>query len=100
MFLIVAAARAWSGVAWAQSDAQLAVDKGRVDCHGQPPRKNAPTFDALARRHAGARGDTQALHRLADKPRDGSTFGHVDAHEKLGEADALRRVGWISEGAK
>ena len=100
MFLAVAAAQALTGVAWAQSDAQLAVDKGCLNCHGQPPRKNAPTLDALARRFAGARGDAQALRRLADKLRDGSIFGHVDAHEKLSEADALHLVGWISEGAK
>lgn len=94
------AATALCSVAWAQSDAQLAVDKGCVNCHGQPPRKNAPTFDALARRYAGARGDAQALRKLADKLRDGSIFGHVDAHEKVSETDALRLFGWISEGAK
>jgi len=83
----------------AQADAPLAVDKGCFNCHGDPPRKQAPTFAQLAADYAKFRDDPVAQARLAGKLRSGSIFGHVDAHERLTESDAQRLVAWIAAGA-
>lgn len=86
--------------AGAQADMRLAYDKGCYNCHGDPPRRKAPTFAQLAADYAPARGDAAAQARLAAKLRGGSILGHVDAHERLSEADALALVRWIADGAK
>jgi cytochrome c len=81
------------------ADAQFACDKGCYNCHGDPPKRNAPTFSQLAADYARHRDDAVAQARLADGLRAGSLFGGIDAHERLGAADALRLVRWITEGA-
>lgn len=78
---------------------QLAFDQGCYNCHGNPPKKKAPTFAQLAATYAKARDDSKALQKLADKLRDGSIFSHIDAHERLSPEVALQLVRWISEGA-
>lgn len=78
---------------------QLALDKGCYTCHGNPPRKNAPTFAELASRYAKHRGNTSAENALVEKLRQGSFLGHIDAHERLSQEDARRLVRWIIEGA-
>ena len=83
----------------AHADSQLAYDKGCFNCHGDPPRKKTPTFAQLATGYAPVRDDAAALARLAEKLRAGTIFGHIDAHERLSEADALRLVRWIADGA-
>jgi cytochrome c len=83
----------------ADASPQLASDLGCYNCHGNPPRKKAPTFAQLAADYAKARDDERALRRLADKLRDGSIFSHIDAHERLSPEVALQLVRWISEGA-
>ncbi|WP_119291881.1 c-type cytochrome [Azohydromonas sediminis] len=83
----------------AHADAQLAADKGCYNCHGTPPKKNAPTFAQLAADYAKYRGDDGAVRQLADKLRSGSIFGHIDAHERLSATDAERLVRWIVDGA-
>jgi len=83
----------------AQADMQLAFDKGCRNCHGDPPKKKAPTFAQLAADYAKVREDLAAQARLADKLRTGSIFGHIDAHERLSADDAARLVRWIAEGA-
>ncbi|MBX3638132.1 MAG: cytochrome C [Rubrivivax sp.] len=83
----------------AHADAQLAYDKGCFNCHGDPPRQKTPTFAQLAADYAKVRGDAAAQARLAEKLRAGSFFGHIGAHERLSEADALRLVRWIADGA-
>jgi len=40
----------------AQATAQMALDKGCYSCHGNPPRKNVPSFDQLAADYAKYRG--------------------------------------------
>lgn len=46
------------------------------------------------RTHAAA-----ARARLAAKLREGAILGHVDAHERLGEAVAPALVRWVADGA-
>jgi len=86
-------------VAPAHADVQLAADKGCYNCHGNPPKKKAPTFAQLAADYAKYRGDAAAGRQLAEKLRSGSIFGHIDAHERLSDVDAERLVQWIVSGA-
>lgn len=79
---------------------QLASDLGCYNCHGNPPKKKAPTFAALAASYAKAKGDDAAQSRLADQLRDGSIFSHIDAHERLSPEKAQQLVRWISDGAR
>jgi cytochrome c len=87
------------GATPAQTGRQLAADKGCFNCHGEPPKRDAPRFAELAAGYAGVRGDDAALARLADRLRRGSIFGHVDAHERLSADEAARLVRWIADGA-
>ena len=79
---------------------QLASDMGCYGCHGNPPKKKAPTFAQIAADYAKTRSDAKAQQKLADKLRDGSIFSHIDAHERLSPEVAMQLVRWISEGAK
>lgn len=81
------------------ADASLALDKGCYNCHGNPPRRGAPSFDRLVAECGAHRGDDAAIRRLADRLRSGSIFGHVDAHERLSAAEAERLMRWIADGA-
>lgn len=83
----------------AQADMQLAYDRGCYNCHGDPPKKKAPTFAKLAADYARYRDDAGEQARLAEKLRTGSIFGHIDAHERLSADDAARLVRWIAQGA-
>ena len=78
----------------------LASDLGCYNCHGNPPRKKAPTFADLARTYAAAANDAAAQRKLADHLRDGAVFSHIDAHERLSPEVAAQLVRWISEGAR
>lgn len=78
---------------------QLASDLGCYNCHGNPPKKKAPTFAQLAADYARSRDDAKAQGQLADKLRDGSIFSHIDAHERLSPEVARQLVRWIGEGA-
>ncbi len=83
----------------AHASSQLALDKGCYTCHGNPPRKSAPTFAQLASRYEKHRGNTSAENVVAEKLRQGSFLGHIDAHERLSQDDARRLIRWIIEGA-
>ena len=84
----------------ALSSQALAPDLGCMNCHGDPPRKQAPTFAALALQYAPARDDAARQAKLAEKLRQGSIFSHIDAHERLSPETAARLVRWIAEGAQ
>lgn len=83
----------------AAASSQLALDKGCYKCHGNPPRKNTPTFAELASRYAKHRGNASAENALVEKLRRGTFLGHIDAHERLSQEDAQRLVHWIIDGA-
>ena len=82
----------------AAASSQLALDKGCYKCHGNPPKKNAPTFAVLADRYARLRNNAGAENALVEKLRQGTFFGHIDAHERLSQEDAQRLIRWIMEG--
>lgn len=84
----------------AQANAQLASDKGCVNCHSNlTPKKKAPTFKQLAADYAPLRDRPEALRERVEKLRSGSIFGHIDAHERLSVEDAQRLVRWLADGA-
>jgi cytochrome c len=93
MVLVLAAAPA------AQASAQTALDMGCYNCHGTPPRKNAPTFAELARRYGEHRDDPAKQQQLADKLRAGTIFSHINAHERISPETAAALVRWLCEGA-
>lgn len=84
----------------AQASAQLALDKGCYTCHGNPPMKNAPTFEQLAASYAQYQGQSDAAVRLASKLHQDYVFGGINAHERLTQESALALVRWIIEGAR
>ena len=49
--------------AWA--NAQLALEKGCLGCHGEPPRRSAPSLSELAAGYARYRGQDDAPRQLA-----------------------------------
>ena len=87
-------------ISLAQSASALALDKGCYSCHGSSPRKNAPTFDQLAKDFAKYQGQTAAATELAEKLCEKHMFGGVKAHEQLTQENADIFVRWIIEGAK
>ena len=80
---------------------QLAADQGCYNCHGEPPRRNVPSFREIAVRYASYRGhmDAAALRALTDRLHHGSLFSHGAAHERLTEEQAQQLVRWLVEGA-
>lgn len=84
----------------AQANSQLALDKGCYSCHGEPPRRSAPSMAQLATEYARYRGQADAPRRLADKLREGGLFAHIAAHERLSPEECEVLIRWIIEGAK
>lgn len=86
--------------AGALANGQLALDKGCFNCHGEPPKKNSPTFAELAKQYEKYRGDTKAQQMLVEKLRNGSILHHINAHERLSEESATALIRWICDGAR
>lgn len=86
--------------ALAQENSALALDKGCYSCHGNPPRKSAPTFEQLASNYAQYQGQTETAATLADKLHKEHVFGGIRAHEQLSPENALLLIRWIIDGAK
>lgn len=84
----------------AQADARLAREQGCYNCHGEPPRRGAPSFAQLAADYAGYRGQAQAPRQLADKLHAGGLFGHIGAHERLSQEECETLMRWIIDGAR
>jgi cytochrome c len=84
----------------ADTPGQLAADRGCYNCHGEPPRRNVPSFRELVARYAPYRGklNADAERKLVDRMHDGSLFSHVAAHERLSEEEAHLLVRWLVAG--
>lgn len=94
-------ALAWALLALpAQASPQLALEKGCYNCHGESPRKGAPTFPQLAADYAKYRGQQDAARKLADKLRAGRLFEHIDAHERISQAECEALMRWLIDGAR
>ena len=101
-FLLLPLLAGMPAAAQSPADArQLAADQGCYNCHGEPPRRNVPSFREITVRYASYRGhmDAAALRELTDRLHHGSLFSHVAAHERLTEEQAQRLVRWLVEGA-
>lgn len=79
---------------------QLALDKGCMNCHGNPIRQHVPNFEHLVSHAAKYRDQPGADQKLADKLREHELFGNVTAHETLTPEAALALARWIIGGAK
>lgn len=88
-----------AGALPAQGSAQLALEKGCYGCHGEPPRRNIPSFPQLAQAYAKYRGRADAARELADKLRAGTLFGHIAAHERVTPAECEILMNWLINGA-
>lgn len=86
----------------AEGGAQLAADRGCYNCHGEPARRNVPSFRELVARYAvyGGRPDAATEQKLVDRMHHGSMFSHVAAHERLSEEDARALVRWLVAGGR
>lgn len=78
---------------------QLALEQGCFVCHGQPARKNTPSFAQLANSYAPYQGKPEMAQVLAEKLRHAPLFGGISAHERLSEASALTLIQWLIDGA-
>lgn len=88
-----------AGPTLALASEQLALEQGCFVCHGQPARKNAPSFAQLANSYAPYQGKPEMAQALADKLRRPPLFGGISAHEHLSEASALALIQWLIDGA-
>lgn len=77
-----------------------ALEKGCLNCHGTPPRGQAPTIAELAAHFARAQGNEAEMARLSGRLREHHLFGGVPAHERLTAEEAERFVRWLVDGAK
>ena len=84
----------------AHASTQLALDKGCMNCHGNPIRQHVPNFEQLASHAAKYRDQHGADQKLADKLREHELFGNVTGHETLTPESALALARWIIGGAK
>jgi cytochrome c551/c552 len=83
-----------------QAGPQLASNMGCYNCHGGYPRADAPSFDRLAAKFSGRKGDHDAEQKLVDKFRNGEWLEHVDAHERVSPDTARALMHWLIDGAK
>jgi cytochrome c len=81
---------------------QLAAERGCYNCHGDPPRRNVPSFKELVARYAEHRDrpDAASERKLVDRLHHGSLFSHIAAHERLSEEEAVTLVRWLVEGGR
>ena len=84
--------------AWA--NAQLALEKGCLGCHGEPPRRSAPSLSELTAGYARYRGQDDAPRQLAARLRAGSLFGHIAAHERISQHECEALMRWLIDGAR
>jgi cytochrome c len=82
-----------------QASSALAVEMGCYNCHGMPPRADAPSLERLAARYAKRKGDAAAEQRAVDELLQGEPLRHIPAHERLSPETARRLIRWLADGA-
>jgi cytochrome c len=83
-----------------QASSSLASEMGCYNCHGQPTRAAAPSFERLAAKYAKHKDDAKAEQHEVDGLLRGEPFQRIPAHEHLSAETARRLVHWLFEGAK
>lgn len=79
-----------------QAGSALAVEMGCYNCHGQPLRADAPSFERLATRFEKRRGDAAAEQHAFGEFRSAG----VQLHERISDETARQLVHWLFEGGK
>lgn len=77
--------------------ASLAVEKGCLNCHGNPPRGDAPSFRRLQQRAAGREGEQDAIarHWIDEMRASGSGWSAIVGHRQLSDASARALADWL-----
>ena len=83
-----------------QASSSLATEMGCYNCHAQPPRADAPSFERLAQKYAKRRGEAGAEQHALDELLRGEPWRRIPAHEHLSPETARRLVHWLFEGAQ
>ena len=83
-----------------QAGSALAVEMGCYNCHGQPLRADAPSFERLAARFEKRRGDAAAERHVVDEIRSAGAAQGIQLHERVSTESARQLVHWLFEGAK
>jgi len=83
-----------------QAGSALAVEMGCYNCHGQPLRAAAPSFERLATRFEKRRGDAAAEQHVVDEIRSAGTAHGIQLHQRVSTESARQLVHWLFEGAK
>lgn len=77
----------------------IALERGCFNCHSNPPRRTAPSFQHLAIEFSPYKGQPNAASELAEKLRQQHFFGGIDAHERLSQYDATVLIQWVIDSA-
>ncbi|MFN4350449.1 MAG: hypothetical protein ACK4F6_06570 [Hylemonella sp.] len=83
-----------------QASSSLASEMGCYNCHGQPMRADAPSFERLAAKFAKRSGQAGAEQHAVDELLQGEGFRHIPAHEHLSPETARKLVHWLFDGGK
>ncbi len=83
-----------------QAGSSQAIEMGCHNCHGQPARADAPSFERLAAKFAKRQGQDGAEEHVVDELRKGELFQHIPVHERLSPQTARQLVHWLFEGGK
>lgn len=83
-----------------QASPALASEMGCYNCHGQPTRADAPSFERLSAKFAKRSGQAGAEQHAVDELLQGEGFRHIPAHEHLSPETARKLVHWLFEGGK
>lgn len=83
-----------------QASSSLASEMGCYNCHGQPMRADAPSFERLSAKFAKRSGQAGAEQHAVDELLQGEGFRHIPAHEHLSPETARKLVHWLFEGGK
>ncbi|MBI2745778.1 MAG: hypothetical protein HYX45_09360 [Burkholderiales bacterium] len=83
-----------------QASSSLASEMGCYNCHGQPMRAEAPSFERLSAKFAKRNGQAGAEQHAVDELLQGEGFRHIPAHEHLSPETARKLVHWLFEGGK
>lgn len=79
---------------------QMATEFGCINCHGEARRGESPTFERLAGKLSGLKGDRQAEANFVTEYRAGKPWERVEAHERISQETAAALVHWLAEGGK
>lgn len=83
-----------------QASAELATAMGCLNCHGTPPRADAPAFTDLAARWARRPADAAAEQHVVDEIRSTGRVHGIQLHERVSTESARQLVHWLLTGAR